>query len=74
MTGLQITPPSLNSGDRFWRFGEDTGNTSLEPKIFKTNFLYSNLLQNLRFHMKNYVHLQMPSPNEILEFRGFGRV
>ena len=42
---LQITLPSLNSDHRFWRFGEDTGNTSslkktgvhayLEPKIFK---------------------------------------
>ena len=28
MTGLQITHPSLNSGRRFWRFGEDTGNSS----------------------------------------------
>ena len=28
LTGLQITLPSLNSGHRFWRFGEDTGNTS----------------------------------------------
>ena len=36
---LQITLPSLNSDHRFWRFGEDTGNTSffLEPNISRVS-------------------------------------
>ena len=39
MTDLQITHPSLNSGRRFWRFGEDTGNPSffLEPNISRVS-------------------------------------